>query len=474
VLVRVLKEEPVAPRRIDRRIPRDLETICLTALAKEPSKRYSTVHAMVEDVRRFEAGRPILARRPSLIDRGLRFTRRNWRMSAAIIATALAVALIVLQFFGPSRDQLIAAGDERYIGGRFTEAAQLYRNALKKSNSWDSVIVLERLVLSCHAAADADGELAAALEMLKHDPDAWFGALDYRVAQSVMEKRLGVTAEPYSVYRDYPPEEMAVKRWQIFLNQPFGTEAERSGAEQVLSDLLAKVGTIPAGCAGVPVPPFSLPSDPPVELLRQSNDEKLGAMTRAGAAAAAGIALEKAGDRAGALAAYRKAYDLFRPRFPVYSGLTRGLEMSHPRSHRSEPVECSYLRHVVLALRRLDAEFKNPVRGGLRFRIVGLDLTPDITVHFYLSIWDPAIEGTTTNGGVTIGLDQSAWIGVADGKYRLRIDGKGGGGWSSSEFGARASQLSKHMQLDYTSLPAEIEIVNGETKELTIRAYLSE
>ena len=54
----------ISPRRLDARIPRDLETIALKAIDKEPALRYSTALAMSEDLRRFLAGEPILARPP--------------------------------------------------------------------------------------------------------------------------------------------------------------------------------------------------------------------------------------------------------------------------------------------------------------------------------------------------------------------------------------------------------------------------
>ena len=56
VFARLLKESPVPPRKLDARVPRDLETICLKCLEKEPAARYPTVRALFEDLRRFEAG----------------------------------------------------------------------------------------------------------------------------------------------------------------------------------------------------------------------------------------------------------------------------------------------------------------------------------------------------------------------------------------------------------------------------------
>src|SRR5262249_15239364 len=59
LIERVLHEEPVRPRQLGPRIPRDLETIVLKAMAREPGDRYPTAEALAEDLRRFVADRPI-------------------------------------------------------------------------------------------------------------------------------------------------------------------------------------------------------------------------------------------------------------------------------------------------------------------------------------------------------------------------------------------------------------------------------
>src|SRR5262249_54055566 len=62
VLHQVLIEEPRPPRRLNDAIPRDLETICLKALAKEPERRYQTAGDFAADLRRFRNREPIQAR----------------------------------------------------------------------------------------------------------------------------------------------------------------------------------------------------------------------------------------------------------------------------------------------------------------------------------------------------------------------------------------------------------------------------
>ncbi|HEV3083361.1 MAG TPA: protein kinase, partial [Gemmataceae bacterium] len=85
----VLCREPVPPSRLNPRVPRDLETICLKCLRKEPERRYASATALSSDLTRFLEGRPIQARPLSPVARLGRWCRRN-PTSAALLATALA------------------------------------------------------------------------------------------------------------------------------------------------------------------------------------------------------------------------------------------------------------------------------------------------------------------------------------------------------------------------------------------------
>src|SRR5262249_11421898 len=84
---RVIHESPTAPRGLDAQIPRDLETIIVKTIAKEPSDRFSTAAELAEELRRFIENRPILSRPVSSVERAWRWCRRN-----PLIAAPCAVA----------------------------------------------------------------------------------------------------------------------------------------------------------------------------------------------------------------------------------------------------------------------------------------------------------------------------------------------------------------------------------------------
>jgi eukaryotic-like serine/threonine-protein kinase len=89
-LVLVRTQDPVPPSRLRPRLPRDLETICLKCLRKEPQGRYSTAQAMAEDLRRFLAALPIQARPTPAWERAIKWMRRRPAVAALVSAGTLA------------------------------------------------------------------------------------------------------------------------------------------------------------------------------------------------------------------------------------------------------------------------------------------------------------------------------------------------------------------------------------------------
>ncbi len=135
-LRQVMADEPVAPSRLRPRLPRDLETICLKCLRKEPAQRYDGAMALADELRRFREGRPILARRSSAPERLWRWCRRNPGLASANIAAAgLTTILAVVSTFAAwtfhgQRDQI---GQQHDQISRDYERIQLAEAATRKN-----------------------------------------------------------------------------------------------------------------------------------------------------------------------------------------------------------------------------------------------------------------------------------------------------------------------------------------------------
>lgn len=111
VLIRILREEPAPPRAITPSIERDLETVILKTLEKQPERRYATAHALADDLQRVLEHRPITATRPGLVLRARKWTRRH--PVGATLITAGLVLLIAIGGLAWKRgyDARVAAAD---------------------------------------------------------------------------------------------------------------------------------------------------------------------------------------------------------------------------------------------------------------------------------------------------------------------------------------------------------------------------
>jgi formylglycine-generating enzyme required for sulfatase activity len=92
----ILHDDPLQPRKVKKEIPRDLETICLRAMAKEPAGRYITAKEMGDDLRRYLAGEPIHARPVRWPERSWRWAKRNRALSIASGVAAVAMLLLTV------------------------------------------------------------------------------------------------------------------------------------------------------------------------------------------------------------------------------------------------------------------------------------------------------------------------------------------------------------------------------------------
>jgi serine/threonine-protein kinase len=104
-LRQVVAEGPVPPSRLQPRLPRDLETICLKCLEKEPAKRYDSAEALADDLRRYLDSRPIRARRVGPVGRLARWAGRRPAVAALTAAVVLLAAAGVVGLVLSARNE---------------------------------------------------------------------------------------------------------------------------------------------------------------------------------------------------------------------------------------------------------------------------------------------------------------------------------------------------------------------------------
>lgn len=157
-LRQVIANEPIPPSRLNPRVPRDLETVCLKCLQKEPQRRYSGAAALGEDLRRFQAGEPIRARPVGAVERTWKWAKR--RPTQAALLGVVLLALVSLTVLSGTLVAAINDADEKRKAAEDKEA-ETRKEADKVKKSRDFLVNIFKL-----AETDKKGRNVSAGQIL--------------------------------------------------------------------------------------------------------------------------------------------------------------------------------------------------------------------------------------------------------------------------------------------------------------------
>ncbi|MBX9626366.1 MAG: protein kinase, partial [Gemmataceae bacterium] len=188
-VLQVLKDDPLPPRRVQPGVPKDLDTVVLKCLNKEPERRYASAFALAEDLRRYLAGEPIVARPLGPWGRGLKWARRHPAAAAfagMTVAATVAVVAVLGVAYAQVREAVVQKEKEAEVARRATdrEAAERRRAedlTFEAQAAWAEAAMqsaeLERAAERNRRAAYAL-QLAQVAALAERDPDRAAKLLD--------------------------------------------------------------------------------------------------------------------------------------------------------------------------------------------------------------------------------------------------------------------------------------------------------
>jgi serine/threonine-protein kinase len=169
-LAQVLHDDPVPPSRLQPKVPRDLETICLKCLRKDPARRYDSALALAEDLERWLGGEPIRARRVGVAERLTKWVRRRPAAAALAVVSGLAALLATGAIGGGAwlvhvtEQEKSAAERRRRQEARAQMALQLNEARLLRTQAQEHPLGNPERFRTAQAAAERAVKLAGASE----------------------------------------------------------------------------------------------------------------------------------------------------------------------------------------------------------------------------------------------------------------------------------------------------------------------
>ena len=379
VIVRVMHDDPASIRSIDRRIPRDVESVVAKALAKRPEGRYPTVHALANDLARCARGEPVLARPITVAQRGRRWLRRHPLLGAA--TAGIVVGAVFLGFLRDDRSvaELIALGRQQVADGEPRAAAAAWRRALPRAGNEEKARLRDAARAAMEQADTLDARVDLGVVAVIADRDVPLGAVEPAVLGALLAPvRLSYRASADDTTWLGPSSLELLELVRHRCNLALAGDASGVAAD-VARELLPQLQMLAS--RGFPAPGTTTWTRTSVGGIR----------SRAEAALAAAAA-EPDRAREFVLLAWR----LLRTRHPVLDGGFLSVVPMDPEAAPPVHSMCDLARRVHGRLAALDPQEAGESRGGItvslrgpqvpvglrflvvvRFRRIGADAEPD-------------------------------------------------------------------------------------------------
>ncbi len=230
VWAKIRELDPPDPRALRSRVPRDLAVIAQKALEKDPERRYPTLRAMADDLRRFVASEPIHARPPGKVSRAMKLVRRHPVWSSVGAITFLALAIIFTLLVALERQNRVAHA-ERLLA---QEQAELARQERERADAFASFLT--------EVIGSADPRTSEGPVTLDEVLDTARARLDDEAPDDPL-LRAGLMERVGELYGSFGRDEEAQALLE-HARQLRGGERERDSSERVLESLRERLGRL--------------------------------------------------------------------------------------------------------------------------------------------------------------------------------------------------------------------------------------